>query len=699
MADLNRGIPSIEQIERLEKFADTKDENDIIRLLIRTLKAFRKYNVLAYYLMILSRSVFIVLIYLALYFPGQINTQVVIPLVFLLLSARVFSRHKLLSYRNRLSRILENLFDKLLEMILQRYKSSLGEYLPQSPNIKEICKDLVNAVLANTNLNKSESVIIGNSSAVIILIIYTAVTHQPVPYELGLLVLILFILYHILTHYGDSFTNMSMLLLQDIDKLDSRLKDTKPLLTTTRIDLYDSDYIEDSETLIRLISKINILHTTIEDLIPFVFILIPILAGSQLAIPLIASMIVMSYLSATLSITNLEQIHNAQKRLEQLDELVGSIRLCGQEINSSKYLSLGKEVCDQRISAGSYDSMGSFRVEDLKYFVGRNSEKYQIHASELKFPTKKISILHAGSGSGKSVLGRVITMKYADFTAKFIGRGNFDFRCFDSLSDALSVLHFSTLRSIETSYRNILSVYLFDSSIQNSFIDKIIELSESRSYENVLKYYEDYKDYYSSVLHDQNIQDILDHKDRINPRELTIKSRTKLAELFRNIEGGLTTEELIGIGNPLLRIGLIAEYIAFTHLQKFIPESNQFFMDAILSEPPISQGQKRRVLFAIDIFLKGDLYVADELLTNLDFESAKGMLDEVISYTERYNAPILVLDQELNLSLVKYLQEKKKLGNIYTFKKSGDSGYEIVRNRMLTRETYHLISRSMTQDL
>lgn len=105
----------------------------------------------------------------------------------------------------------------------------------------------------------------------------------------------------------------------------------------------------------------------------------------------------------------------------------------------------------------------------------------------------------------------------------------------------------------------------------------------------------------------------------------------------------------------------------YNHLKSLIPEASQYFMDAVLSEPPISQGQRRRIIFLIDILIKTKLLVVDEPMANLDLNSSKLVFDKLKEILKVNNSCILVLDQKIIPEICNYLTNNKTLGNIYNF--------------------------------
>lgn len=269
-------------------------------------------------------------------------------------------------------------------------------------------------------------------------------------------------------------------------------------------------------------------------------------------------------------------------------------------------------------------------------------------------------------------------MRYSSYKADFIGKGDYDFRCFKTLDQAQSSLIFSTLRSIETSYRNAVSAYLGEASRSNRLIQ---DLNGEFDKKEVNKYFFDNLNYYYDLSKSEIFETIL-NSDSLKYFELSESELENVVKIFRGFNNCKELSKFIkGFDSSIVKYALLAEYYSFKHLKKFIPDASQFFMDAVLSEPPISQGQRRRILFALDILLEGFVYVADEPLANLDFESSIPMLDEMMSYVDDTDSSILLLDQQLNKKVVNYIKMKSYLGNIFKFCDSQSYNLKIIRER------------------
>jgi hypothetical protein len=112
---------------------------------------------------------------------------------------------------------------------------------------------------------------------------------------------------------------------------------------------------------------------------------------------------------------------------------------------------------------------------------------------------------------------------------------------------------------------------------------------------------------------------------------------------------------------------MCAEYLAWNHLLKLIPEASLYFMEAVLSEPPISQGQRRRIIYLLDILNSGEVFVMDEPTANLDEQTYLQVFEDLVVYAREEKASVIVLEPKVYPKVFELLQEKGVLGNIYSF--------------------------------
>ena len=117
----------------------------------------------------------------------------------------------------------------------------------------------------------------------------------------------------------------------------------------------------------------------------------------------------------------------------------------------------------------------------------------------------------------------------------------------------------------------------------------------------------------------------------------------------------------------------MAEYISYNHLKNYVPEANIYYMDANLSEPPISEDMKLRFLYAIDVFMEGLILVVDEPFSQLDPNLSKIIFNDLVNYAKNYNAVVIILDEKINSDVIDDNRGKDVLGKILRFESDGFS--------------------------
>ena len=282
-------------------------------------------------------------------------------------------------------------------------------------------------------------------------------------------------------------------------------------------------------------------------------------------------------------------------------------------------------------------------------------------------------------GMGKTLFGRVATLRYSNFNADILAIGDKDIRTFKSLEQGLKYLHYSCQRNISTSYRNALSVYINDAKQTNIFVKKVFNFKGDLK--DVKQHFIDHKDYYGD-LH-VLLSGLLDKEDMVfGEKDLSGGYFNLVANLYQNFSHQASVLTALkelkdkvneDIFNKGLILAAVAEYISYNHLKNYVPEANIYYMDANLSEPPISEDMKLRFLYAIDVFMEGLILVVDEPFSQLDPNLSKIIFNDLVNYAKNYNAVVIILDEKINSDVIDDNRGKDVLGKILRFESDGFS--------------------------
>lgn len=669
---LIQGIISSTHIGKLRQLTFSDEERYIVDRIASSTQQLKLYATINFILNTLYTTVFYLLIIFIkdiLDFPKMYVFAIFFILVLfssLFLYANVF---KYCLALNTYKRLVGSLLDNLLNLLIDRYRISLARLITSYPSPKDIAKTLEECALSLGMLLNGIASLLGLFIGVVIVTAVAIFTSNFIllwSVALTLLVVIVFLMF---LQVGAKFSPKEKAFFAADDKFDIEFNETQGLFFRTGLNLYPKEFDKLLNEVVNITTIVNFISTFAKQFLPLLFLFLPFFFGNSglSVLFLIQGLYVMSLVFGHVPmISQTHKIKMAQVRLSQLDELLEKIIEEGAELTPALYEDYKKEYVKKRGGVSLIDTLepGSLIVKKLSYISGRDENKIKIYVDDLNLDSGKVHFLIGDSGLGKSLFGRTCTLRYADFEAEFLGLNYRDLRTFTSLDEGLKNLHFSGLRPIKTSYRFALGVYLNPDVGENLFVKRLSlfkpELSKLR------KHFELNTAYYNGIL--PSIYKALDAYAKnpssfdLNIQHLSKGERHQVREIFRN--------KLIAsdknVSDKVYLIALLTEYIGFAHLKLYIPEATLYFMDAILSEPPISQGQRRRILFALDILVRGRVFVVDEPFANLDIQTSKNILLTLINYASHNKAVVLILDQKLHSELINLAKEEEK-GKVLMF--------------------------------
>jgi len=699
-----KGILTDEQLNKLDKLTFYREE----RLILEKIKIWSRRARFYVEIHFLAGIIMVYGTFIALVLTSRLSSvsEKYITYFFMLFTFFAVANLLLVYLRkvnsvNYYHRLMRDLYDNLLRFILDNYRLSLAELLPNFPNAKEISEDLGRAGLSSANYHEAMGTLGGIILGGVTVVAYYAVGGDIVYLRIALITFVILGFFALFLYLGKKFSQAQQVYKVEADKFDQAFNDSEPLLVRTQIDYETSNYEKLLKKVVSYTDRVNLVSEVNVGLLPVLLLFLPYaldIKEAVLSYILVGLFVSGKLFGRSLVISQKADVDQAEKRLKEVNDLLDLILSINSELTPAKYEEIKKKyLLSNGVSADSAKSSEledvtadyggeSLFIKNLEYISGRIGQKKVIKAKKLLIPSGKVSFLIGDSGVGKSVFGRLITLRYADFSAEFMGIRNSDFRIFTNLEEAHKLLHFSGLRNISTSYRNAVSVYIKNYWADSLFIKSVGTFSVKS--DKLRTHFTKNSDYYFSTILElfKKYDDLLvlsghsEIKKRSNPHNYYFY----LGQLFKYVHNDTLffdtlaecTEEFGENGLKELLVELLrAEFYAFDHLVSYIPEASLYFMDAVLSEPPISQGQRRRILYALDVFMKGKVFVVDEPFSNLDVGTSLNIFKDLINYAKSYNAVVLVLDQKIFKEV--YEKFKSEFGIVLSFNPSNDDSYAI----------------------
>lgn len=642
-----QGLLRDNTISNLKKLVYTDETSFVVEQIDYHCKGLKKYLWLLFLAQTLLNTALLVIVnflnqikLLEVHWYGTLALFVVVCMLLLF-----YSNYRLSVHQNSYRRLIKTLLDNILDIIVDNYRLSIAERLPSIPKFKNLMNELDLGGLALVNTALKSSTMISVLLATIVLIFISVVSNNRNSLALSIVYLLIFVFYVYLLYLGRKYLTLEKDFMLYSDQFDLAVKESQPLLLETSLSFYNKDYTEHLKKIVNTTIKINLSALFADTVYPILIMVIPLLYISNnfyLSLVLGTLYVIKILFSNNVIFSNLMQIKLAEERSAYLDDLLETIVSYKEILTPANYITLQEEYYSklQTQHAPYCKNISGLSIFRLTYEVGRGGDTKVIHVPKLHIPAGKVSFLIGNSGMGKSVFGRVITLRYSEFKADSMCINTKDIRTYESLSLGISKLHMSGLRNIETNYRNAISLYIKHFNENNLLFDSVRSFN-FLSLINAKKHFLENKDYYLGI-HLEDFDDFTNignaFWDKLNLlsssdftwffeqvkqcyRDLHKKEYSSISCIEKENIANITSD--IPFDTLVKYIAFAFEYTAFVHLKNYIPEANMFFVDAILSEPPISQGQRRRILYALDVLLKGDIYVLDEAFSNLDIEVSK----------------------------------------------------------------------------
>jgi ABC-type lipoprotein export system ATPase subunit len=568
---------------------------------------------------------------------------------------------------NTYMRIISTTFDNILESIFDNYVVSLAHITPKFPRPKTFSTQLSAGALGDSNYQTSVSSIFGIFVGVIFGLVYGIFWHDWLSLSLSIFGLVAVLLFAIFMNFGRRYIVAEEKLHLYADSLDRNYMDRRSTIFSRRNEINLDELESVLASSVNLTTWINAINYFATSVLPILLMFFPYLfdrTATSFALGASGLFILSKIFRQASMAGNYNSKKIAQVRLKQIDEICDIIKRESVELTPERYDVMRAKLGNSGLRSQFSSSNNNLRIENRSFVVGRGKERRMVSVGATELESGKVHFLFGRSGAGKSIFGRVLTLRYAAFRAKRIEVGGKDIRSFDSLFDGLSVLHFSSLRHITTSYRNAISVYISNPLGVKGIVDYINLLKpDSKS---IKSFFAANCSYYGKIARKISCTNIPEIVDEI--RNFDDKDLRRIALVFKE-------RRLKDVSNKKdLEVLAVLEFASFKYLKAFIPEANLYFMDAFLSEPPISQGQRRRIILALDLLTKGRLLMADEPFANLDDKNAKEVLKLLVNYARLNNVVVLVLDQKDRISL-KDFTDKTSLGKVLSI--SGDTIREV----------------------
>jgi len=683
---LERGLITEDQLKKISYLSFSNESKQIVALLTRFVRKLTKYQKISFILEAISTFfLFLILSFIPLLLLQEKHLILLLTLLYVVFHALViFFRLVKLHYLKKYTKVMEDLGDNLLSIIFDDYKLSLGEKLPGFFQVKEMTKDIAEAAFSLREYLRFVKEVIGIVLGLFILLALGISTNYILFIHLALLVAVILVLYSVHTlleamhsAYEYSYTKENKL-------YDDSFVHSHSLLTRTILNFDKSSYLANLKPISVLFDNINIVSTVNKSLLPILLLFLPLLLGNMAegAYLLIVGLFISNKLfSIDNPVLNRAEVVKGEHRLMQLNFYLDTILDKGSEITPHTYKKIQKELTNQnpRLKVGDRVIWGDLNIEGLTYYTGWSKKKRRIYVDKISLPYGKVSFLVGDYGVGKTLFGRVVTLRYSNFNADVLAVGDKDLRCFKSLEHGLKYLHYSCQRNISTSYRNALSMYISDARQVNIFVKKVFNFEGDLK--DVKQHFVDHKAYYGD-LH-VLLSDLLDGGDAIfGEKDMGRGYFNLVASLYQTFSHRAfvftTLKELRAkvnedIFNKGLVLAAVAEYISYKHLKNYVSEANINYMDANLSKPPISEETKLRFLYAIDVFMEGLILVVDEPFSLSDLESSKTIFNDLVNYAKNYNAVVIILDEKIHPDVIDDNRGKGVLGKILRFESDGFS--------------------------
>ena len=694
-----KGILTDGQLNKLDKLTFYKEERLLLNKIRTWTKRTRLYieiNLFAGILMVLGTFIALVVTSRFSNISEKYITYFFMLLSFFAVVDLLLIYMKKVRSVNFYHRMMTDLYDHLLKFILDNYRLSLAELIPNFPNVKEISEDMGRAGLSSANYYDAMGVLGGIILGGFSLILYFFISGDVVYLRLSLITFLILGSFGLFLYLGKKFSQARQIYRVEADKFDQAFKDSEPLLVRTQIDYETSNYEKYLEKVVTNTDHVNLVSEINVALLPIFLLFLPYALNIKegvLSYILIGLFVSGKLFGRSLIISQKADLDISEVRQREVSDLLDLILSINSELTPAKY-----EEIKEKYLKGKSDTLlkhsilneiekqggEGVSVKNLEYVSGRIGQKKVIKANDLLIPSGKVSFLIGDSGIGKSIFGRLLTLRYADFSADFIGINDSDFRTFPNLEESHRYLHFSGLRNVSTSYRNAISVYIKNYWAECLFI-KRVENYNGES-DKLRTHFIKNSDYYGGTILPlfNKYHDILILGEYSEDQNKNNSHYYYLGQLFKYMHTDNLFTELVNKSRrefgetkfkTMMADLLRGEYFAFNHLLSYIPEASLYFMDAVLSEPPISQGQRRRILYALDVFMKGKVFVVDEPFSNLDVGTSINIFKDLVHYAKTYGAVVLVLDQKIFGEV--YEKFKSEFGLILSFRSNEAGLYNI----------------------
>lgn len=546
---------------------------------------------------------------------------------------------------------------KYIEKVQSKFRTSLSEIVPYFPDTATLSTDLRWGIFAENE--KRQNVLVRLAAMLVSFsgLIYGIAYFKPTIFAGSVIVLLAIFLEHVRGFIAKKYNLNNVKVRAATDSENQVYRDTSPLIAGMGLsEGFGTSYLKALKSEISWFAMSNTqLYYQKYVLFLLIYFLPPILGFTNEAMQLIA-LLVFSTTNINISnyIENRMKLDNSAFRLQQLNNLLDEALKLESEITESVYQEMGAAV---NLTHQSMTNIQGLEINELTYSSGRPGQQNTINVQNTTLPAGKISHLTGRSGIGKSILGRILTMRYSQFEAKSLNLNGKDIRTYPSLDEARLHLLFSGLREVNTSYRFTTSMYLKKDSTTNTFI-QTVQNPTHKILRETKTHFDKHADYYG-------LEVVKEVKKLTLKKFVSVTEPDKVYDIYRN-------KCKISLTEPEFAYAAVAEYFAFNHLKTLIPEASLYFVDAILSEPPISQGQRRRTIFAFDVLLTADVLVVDEPFSNLDHKSAVLVLKSLADYAKSTNAVVLVLDQKVIHEVVSDPIYADSKGTVLSFVERGD---------------------------
>ena len=679
-----KGLIKEDHLKKISYLSFSKEIKEIIALLTEFTRKYKKFQTTSFILETISTTaLFLILALVSLLLFQKEWLILLFALMYLAFHVFViYFRLNKLHYLKKYATLVEDLGDNMLSMIFDDYKISLGEKLPTFSQVQNLAKDLSVSALSLREYLKFIKEVSGIFFGLFVLVVLAAAMKSVLFVHMAILVGAILVLYAVYTVLGAMSAAYEHSYKKEGEKYDKSFLHSHPLLTRTTLEFSKKNYLKNLKHIVLLFDNIRVVEVVYRSLLPILLLLLPLLVGNiaegvyLLVIGLFISNRLFSVENPVLHRAN---VAKGEYRLRQLDFYLNTILDRGSEVTPGVYKKIKKDYLDHnpKIKVGDRVIWGDLNIEGMTYYTGWSENKKQINVGNLELPYGKVSLLVGDYGVGKTLFGRVITLRYSNFTADTLAVGQKDLRTFKSLDAGVKYLHYSSLRNIFTTYRNALSVYLREASHSNTFVRKVFNFDGDvndvkEHFMSNKAYYGDLNRYISDLFTEGSVpQDYSnierDHIKLVADFYRNFSYRVSVLSTLRELQKNINKNTI----NKCLLLAAIAEYLSFEHLKNYVPEATLYYMDSNLSQPPISKEMKLRFLYAIDVFMEGIVFVVDEPFSQLEMDSARTIFNDLVEYAKNYNAVVLILDEKIYPEIIEENRGKKILGKILRFEDDG----------------------------